>query len=611
MPDPAIAAAHIPRIGRKGMKGVETPGKIPVAGFQVPAKNSYGHLFRRFTVLTLVCSIVPLLVVGWGLNIPYTRFSKTRIIDSFKDSVANHRSFIEQFLKEQSSKLRLVAYTHTKEFLRQPANLEQVFETMNKDHPSITDLGVIDEQGRHLAYIGPYDLLNENYANEKWFRQVMQKGLYISDMFMGFRREPHFIIAVLRQEEAGKWILRATINTNVFRSLVENIRIGESGEVYLVNGEGLYQTNPRFGGAIMERAEIAVEYFDEPVKVNVYEKDTQNRFSNQIVGMAWLSQPHWMLVVKQSCSEAFAEMNRARFINLLFLCVSALCILVAAVFITRHMVKIVKKRDEAAARLNLQLMQAGKMASIGELSAGVAHEINNPMAIIMTERQILLDQFQNTAIEDEAFKEQFLASMEQIAVQSQRCKRITQNLLRFSRRTRSMIEAVDLNRFVEEVIDLMEREARSSGIRFLTELDDVLPPIESDASQLQQVFLNLMTNAIDAHEGKPCGSIRISTKYDEAAKGVFITIADTGSGIAKKDLDRIFDPFFTTKPVGKGTGLGLSICYSIIQQLGGDITVRSEVGEGTEFVIYLPLSMPRKAGEDNHAENNKTETKPG
>jgi two-component system NtrC family sensor kinase len=226
------------------------------------------------------------------------------------------------------------------------------------------------------------------------------------------------------------------------------------------------------------------------------------------------------------------------------------------------MVKIVKKRDEAAARLNLQLMQAGKMASIGELSAGVAHEINNPVAIIMTERQILLDQFQNTAIEDEAFKEQFLASMEQIAVQSQRCKRITQNLLRFSRRTRSMIEAVDLNRFVEEVIDLMDREARSSGIRFLTELDEALPPIESDASQLQQVFLNLMTNAIDAHEGKPYGSIRISTKYDEAAKGVFITIADTGSGIAKKDLDRIFDPFFTTKPVGKGTGLGLSICYS-------------------------------------------------
>lgn len=591
------------------MKGVETLGKTPVAGFQVPAKNSYGHLFRRFTVLTLVCSIVPLLVVGWGLNIHYTQFAKTRIINSFKDRVANHRRFIEQFLQEQSSKLRLVAYTHTKEFLRQPANLEHVFENMNKDYPSITDLGVIDDQGRHLAYIGPYDLLDENYANEKWFRQVMQKGLYISDMFMGFRREPHFIIAVLRQEGAEKWILRATINTNVFRSLVENIRIGETGEVYLVNEEGLYQTNPRFGGAIMEKAELAVEYFDKPVKVSVYEKDTQNRFSNQIVGMAWLSQPHWMLVVKQSYSEAFAEMSRARFINLLFLYVSALCILVAAVFITRHMVKIIKKRDEEAARLNLQLMQAGKMASIGELSAGVAHEINNPVAIIMTERQILLDQFQSTAIEDNAFKEQFLASMDQIAVQAQRCKRITQNLLRFSRRTRSMVEPVELNRFVEEVIDLMEREARSSGIKFLTELDESLPPIESDASQLQQVFLNLITNAIDAHEGKSYGSIRISTRYDEAAKGVFITIADTGSGIAKKDLDRIFDPFFTTKPVGKGTGLGLSICYSIIQQLGGDITVRSEVGEGTEFVIFLPLNMPRKAVEDNHGENSKTETK--
>jgi two-component system NtrC family sensor kinase len=212
----------------------------------------------------------------------------------------------------------------------------------------------------------------------------------------------------------------------------------------------------------------------------------------------------------------------------------------------------------------------------------------------MTERQLLLDQFQQTVVDDPAFRKQFLSSMDQIAVQSQRCKRITHNLLRFSRRTRSMIESVDLNRFVAEVVDLMERETKTSGIRLLTDLDPNLPVIQSDPSQLQQVFLNLITNAVDAHEGKPYGSIRISTRYDRDSGGIFLSIADSGTGIDPKHLDRIFDPFFTTKPVGKGTGLGLSICYSIIRQLKGNITVKSEPGEGTEFMIFLPLSLSQK-----------------
>ncbi len=106
--------------------------------------------------------------------------------------------------------------------------------------------------------------------------------------------------------------------------------------------------------------------------------------------------------------------------------------------------------------------------------------------------------------------------------------------------------------------------------------------------------MNLITNAVDAHEGKPYGSIRISTRYDRDSGGIFLSIADSGTGIDPKHLDRIFDPFFTTKPVGKGTGLGLSICYSIIRQLKGNITVKSEPGEGTEFMIFLPLSLSQK-----------------
>jgi two-component system NtrC family sensor kinase len=185
-----------------------------------------------------------------------------------------------------------------------------------------------------------------------------------------------------------------------------------------------------------------------------------------------------------------------------------------------------------------------------------------------------------------------MESLNQMDVQINRCKRITHNLLRFSRRTRSVVEKVDLNSFLEEVVELMEREARSSGIKFQTDFDESVKPVLSDPSQLQQVFLNLITNAIDAHDGKPYGNIRIATRADDEHQKVHIVFADTGSGIPKEILGKIFDPFFTTKAVGKGTGLGLSICYSIMQRLGGSISVKSQVGQGTEFTLAIPYQPP-------------------
>lgn len=558
-------------------------------------KVYYSRLYRRLILLTLLCSVVPLLLVGWAINIHYTRFAKSKMMNSFRTQVDYHQRMIELFLKERSSGLQLIACTHSKGYLAEASNLAYVFEIMKQEYGSITDLGVIDGDGRHLAYIGPYDLMDKNYSGAFWFREVMKKGIYISDMFMGFRKVPHFIIAVTRAERGEKWILRATIDTQAFRSLVENVRIGKTGEVYLLNSQGIFQTSPRFSGNIMEKSPFPIETVHEGTKICLLEagpKDSEQDFPRQIVAQSWLKEPRWLLVVKQNYSEAFNEVNRANYAILIFLHLSALTILIASIFITGHLIKVIKRRDAEAEQLNKQLLQAGKLASVGELSAGVAHEINNPLAIILTERQILLDLAEQTTTMDADFKKELVASLSQIDVQVQRCKRITQNLLRFSRRTTSVIEAVDLNEFIEEVVELMEREARTSGIKFIPDLEEGLPPLLTDPSQLQQVFLNLITNAIDAHDGRSYGSIRISTRSKDKSEGVMVVFADTGSGISLENLEKIFDPFFTTKPVGKGTGLGLSICYSIIRRLGGDISVQSEPGKGTEFTFFLPYSPP-------------------
>ena len=234
--------------------------------------------------------------------------------------------------------------------------------------------------------------MDKNYAQTFWFRQIMQRDLFISDMFMGFRQVPHFIIAVAREENGTRWILRATIDTEVFRSLVENVWIGKSGEVYLINGEGIFQTSTRFGGKIMEKSDYPIESGHDGIRVRFLAAGPKGAGRpRQVAGEVWLNQPHWLLVVKQNYAEAFQAVNHANYATLIFLYLSAGSIVLIAVLITRYMISAIKKRDLEADQLSSQLMQAGKLAAIGQLSAGVAHEINNPLAIVLTERQLLLD----------------------------------------------------------------------------------------------------------------------------------------------------------------------------------------------------------------------------
>jgi len=569
-------------------------------------RKSYKRLFWRFVRLTVLCSLLPLLVVGWAINLHYTRFARERMLHFFQSQVEDHRRVIERFLGEQTAKLKLIARTHDLPRLTAPGALARVFELFNQEEKTLTDLGVIGDDGFHRAYVGPYDLWSRNYSREHWFRRVMEHGVYVSDMFMGFRREPHFIIAVTHSDGERVWILRATIHTEAFRALVENVRIGRTGTVYLLNAEGLYQTSPAGRAPIMEKAPYPVGEPHAGIRLRTLEElpgPEGKPLARQIACEAWLKTPRWLLIVQQEYDEAFADVNHANRWTLVFLLASAATIVLATVGITRHMIVLIRRRDDEADRLNERLLQAGKLAAIGELSAGVAHEINNPLAILLTERQLLLDCAARHPLPEGEFREQFEESMSQIDIQVQRCKRITQNLLRFARRTESRLEPLDVNAFIREVVELMEREAKTSGIRFTTALDPAIPPVVSDPSQLQQVLLNLITNAIDAHDGKPYGAIRIATRADAASRRFTLKVADTGAGIRPEHLARVFDPFFTTKAVGKGTGLGLAITFGIVQRLGGSIHVESEPGKGTEFTIELPWEPPEELRQSLPAES--------
>ncbi|MDA3787652.1 MAG: ATP-binding protein [Desulfobacula sp.] len=555
-------------------------------------KTYYSRLFRRFVFLTMVCSLVPLLLAGWAINIHYSEFARERILKTLQTRVDYHKKIIELFLKENKTRLDFIVRTNSIEFLIKESNLTHILNNINRDAWVLTDIGIIDENGAHAAYVGPYDLIDKNYSSTFWFREVMEKEIYTSDMFMGFRKEPHFIMAVTKKENGRRWILRATVNTDGFRSLVENVRIGRTGDVYILNSKGIYQTSPGSSGEILTQAPGFKGEIHDDVKFRFLEMVDRGVKVKKIVCETWLKDPRWLLVVRVGEKEFFEDVRHANRVILILLHLSALIILIVTAFVTNHMVQVIKKRDSELEGMNNQLMQAGKLASIGELSAGVAHEINNPLAIIMTEHQLLLDSEKRAPITDDTFGEQFAGSLNQIGIQVRRCTHITRNLMKFARRTKSVIETININVFLREVMDLMEREAESDGIKFKSLLDDTLPSILSDPSQLQQVFLNFINNAIDALEDKGGGIITIATCLAKDKTGISIIVEDTGSGIKDHDIEKIFDPIFTTKTPGRGTGLGLSICYSIVKQLGGQIQVESQIGKGTRFTLTFPFKPP-------------------
>ncbi|SMP66101.1 His Kinase A (phospho-acceptor) domain-containing protein [Desulfonatronum zhilinae] len=264
----------------------------------------------------------------------------------------------------------------------------------------------------------------------------------------------------------------------------------------------------------------------------------------------------------------------------------------AMVFLRRCMASEALRESLVMETMSEQFIEAGKMASIGELAAGIAHEINNPVAIMVEEAGWMEDLLQEDAeMANSRNFDELRRALGQIRTQGARCKDITHKMLSFARKSDLRMQEVHLNAMIRDVGALSENHARYANARIELHLADDLPSITASASEIQQVLLNLFNNALDALEGRG-GTITVTTHT--VADMAEVAVADTGMGIPKANLSRIFDPFFTTKPVGKGTGLGLSICYTIVKNMGGDITVASQVNVGTTITIRLPLTKDSK-----------------
>lgn len=271
-----------------------------------------------------------------------------------------------------------------------------------------------------------------------------------------------------------------------------------------------------------------------------------------------------------------------------------------------------KKEAEYRAKLEQQMIVTERLASIGTLATGVAHEINNPLAIIKEAAGYMGQLLKKKEAEGFAYKKQFELGISKVETGIDRARRITHKLLGFVKKNESVSSDVDVKELLSEVFELLHREALFKDIQMVQDTGDSPFIIRTDPYQLRQVLLNLVANAI--HATGAHGKITVGLKPD-GDKSVIITVTDTGEGIAKENLKKIFDPFFSTKSPGQGTGLGLFVSNNIMRKLGGTIDVESRLGQGTTFFVRLPrqmnieLSETNQKGTPENVENQRNDTK--
>jgi len=558
-------------------------------------ENRYARLRKLILATMILVPAIPFYVV-MGIGYYYfTTSIENSTMASMRRIVEDHRQMIDTFLRERKSDLEFVAESYTFDNLADPIYLYKVFNLLQNKSAAFVDLGVFNEEGIHVTYQGPYKLIGKDYGEEDWFKEVMKQGYYISDTFLGYRRVPHFIVAITREEPGRKWVLRSTIDTQFFSHLVEKVRIGKTGEAYILNDNGILQTQRRSGGNLMDKDADQVV---GPVKhegTETFLKKNQNG-EEFLYATTWLQDKKWLLVVRREESDAFRDVRSATYLILFINVVVGVGIITAAFYLTNSIVRRMEEIDTEKNQLGQQLVRASRLAELGEMAAGFAHEINNPLQIMTSEQAlvetIFTDMIQKGELKDSQDLAELKDSMDQIKLQIGRCARITQAILKFGRQSEPVSRDIDLVAFIPDATNMIAKKASVNGITVREEISDRTPIVRGDPSMLQQVLLNLYNNAMDAimeRHGTEGGELIIASAPDEDGK-VKISITDNGIGISPENLKKIFSPFFTTKPVGKGTGLGLSVCYGIVDSMGGVMEVSSKRGIGTTFTIRLPAA---------------------
>jgi signal transduction histidine kinase len=499
---------------------------------------------------------------------------------------SNTRRAVTFFLEEHLNALIFTVNEIEYEKLTNSDHLAELLRNLKLGFGGLTDLSVIDHTGIQIAYAGPFKMEGKNYSNQVWFVECQKHHSYVSEIYRGYRDLPHFIVVVKSFRPDGSFfILRATLETNQLIQTLSSYRTGEHADIFLVNRSGVIQTASKHYGDIFQKMALPIPDYS-PRTQAVIETDNQKR--PIIRGYAFISTqiastPFILMVVKQKAgmTKVWRQLN-ANF-NW-FVLLDIIAILIVIPITCTFIINMLYLTDKAKAEAMAVMEQNCQMASIGQLAAGVAHEINNPLALINETAGYVKDLF---VIKKQYSKDDaLLENIDYILEAVERCGTITKQLLGFSRKYDVKIQRVNLNEVISDVLNFHNKEAEYRNINVSVDVPEDIPEIETDRGKLQQILVNLINNAFQALDNGCSLAIQAS---NEGSDKVRITISDSGCGMPAAHLAKIFDPFFTTKERDQGTGLGLAITYGLVKKLHGTIFVESKENVGTTFTITLPF----------------------
>ncbi len=557
---------------------IKPPTPVPTPGSE---KARYRGLWRFSVIVTSLVAIVPLLVLT---VISYLNDHDAYRVESelaVNRILTTTRRSLEFALQERRNAMSLILSENSYEELSADETLTGTFQHLQSAFGGFVDLGLIDSNGNQNSYAGPYDLKGKNYQGQDWFHEVMLRGTYISDVFMGYRNFPHFVIALRHQKDDNDiFMLRATLDMELITRRIYDLELDRKEDAFIINQDGVLQTDSAFHGDAMNKANLQIPPHSRKSEV-IEERHDDGNWS--IFGYATIEGTPYILVVIRRQLDPFQTWLTHRSTMIWFLAASIALILAVVLFSSQRMVASLREADARRAKALHDLEYTNKLATVGRMAASVAHEINNPLAIINEDAGLLKDMA--TFSEDYPLKDKTLKLVASIHKSVERCSSVTHRLLGFAKRMEIRKEQIAPNRLLEEVVSFQRTDILHRDIHVEYIFPDDVPHIESDRGKLQQVFLNIFSNALAAVDDGGHIELRI-TQVD--ANHIAVVITDDGSGINEEDLKHIFEPFYSTK--GEfGTGLGLSITRDIVSKLGATIDAHSRVGRGTSFIVTLPI----------------------
>ena len=550
--------------------------------------SNYQILFdyRKFwlfsILLRVTISVVPLVIfLIINFSLAHTALRNENKLRTVRIT-SNTKRTISYFLEERLNALKFILKETEFERIKNPVGLSSILQNLKMGFGGFADLGLIDESGVQINYAGPFDLLGKNYREQKWFMECVNTGSYISDVFLGYRKLPHMIIALKWPMQNGSfYVLRSTLDIKNFIRILFSLELSRKSDAFLCNREGLLQTPSKYYGKILERIDLPIPEYSPHSEVI----ETMDKTGIPIlIGYAYIeNSPYILMLVKQS-KEIMIGWYSLRNEMIWFFSTCIIVTIIAALSISTFMVNKIYNADQTRLQAMERLESSSRLISIGRLAAGIAHEINNPLAVINENAGLIKDLF---ALKKEYKADQRLMELIDDVLESvERCGETTKQLLGFARHFEPTIQPLQMNKVISEVLSFLRKEASYRNISINIDIPEDFPVIYSDHGSLQQIFFNLINNSFQAmNEG---GRLDVLVaKKDE--RYIAVSIKDSGCGISQEDQKNIFEPFFTTKTMKGGTGLGLSIIHGLVRKLKGNISVSSKIGEGATFTVTLPI----------------------